>query len=129
MIKALTYIALGIAIAAGAALLYRIQPYSISIERAGEVKKKQTSVVPMPVAPSPTPVPFGPVPNVLSPHPTATVPSASSVPAAEPTPAPVIKKRKVKPTKKKSVAQSQLKSKWVAPEAKPFSLGDLFNVK
>lgn len=125
MIKALTYVALIVTIAAGVVLLYRNQPYRISIERAGEVRKDQVSVVQQ--QGSPAAVPFGPVPNVPLPMPMA---AHTPVPETMPTPALAIKRTaKPRTVKKKSGAATKLKLQWSAPEVKPFSLGDLFNVK
>lgn len=85
-----------------------------SRERAGEVKKDQEHVsVPAPA--------FGPVPNVVvqsMPAPTITEPPSTTAP----TPAPVIKRRPIP----KHTAAKKLQSKWVAPEAKPFDIKDLF---
>ena len=121
MIKILTIVAMLTTIAAGSLLLYLHFPWVISIERAGEVKKDQGQAVVVRAPPAPTP--FVPVPNVLTP-----MPAATQAPVVEPAPAPPIRKV-VKRKSKKSSAAKKLKSKWVVPETKPFSLGDLFNVK
>jgi hypothetical protein len=119
MIKALTYVALCVTILAGSVLLYRNQPYSIRLEHEAEVKKEASVPAPTPT-PTPTPAPFGPVPHVI----------VQSVPAPTPTPAEatpeLIKKKAVK---RKQSAANKLKSKWVAPKERPFSFGDLFNVR
>lgn len=114
MIKALTYIALLVTIAAGSALLYRNQPYSIKIEREMVEQKEPEKVLPLPSEPA-----FGPVPHVT----VTSLPPATLTLEASPAPA---KKRVVK---RKPTAVKKLKSKWAAPQAKPFSLGDLFNVR
>lgn len=67
--------------------------------------------------------PFGPVPHVT----VNAIPAPAPAQVSEPVPLP---KARPKPVKKKAGAAKKLKSKWVAPpEAKPFNLRDLFNVK
>lgn len=125
MIKVLSCIALVVTILAGGALFYRIQPYSIKLEHesAGEVKKVQEKVSASP-APVRAPEPFGPVPNVV----VQSMPTPAPTPAAETAPTPAQVKKVVKRKPKPSAAK-KLKAKWTAPVAKPFSFGDLFNVK
>ena len=118
MVKALTIAALLVTITAGSILAYRNQPYSIYIERAGEVKKdqEQPSVARAPAVQAPGS--FGPVPNVIvqsMPLPTI------QEPVRAPTPAPL----KRKPARK-HVAANKLHSRWVAPDPKPFDIKDLF---
>lgn len=123
MIRVLTYIALLVTITAGSILAYRNQPYSIKLEREGEVKKDQEKVSP-PQPPIRSPDTFGPVPHVTVQQMSPAAPTeAPVVRAPTPSQVPAVKK------KKRPSAVRELKSKWTAPEAKPFQLQDLFNVR
>lgn len=109
MIKALTIVGLLMFIAAGTALLYRNQPYSIVIERTGEVKKDQEKASVVAAQPVQLPTPFGPVPYV---QPAVAGPTVTAEPAVTaPTPVPV--KRVKHKKKRKHTAAQKLKKDWV----------------
>jgi hypothetical protein len=113
MIRVLTFVALVVTITAGSLLAYRNQPYSVRIERAGEVKKDRETVRAAETPPVQLPTPFGPVPHVtVIASPVAPAPGV--VPSTAPTPAPVLHKRKPKAHK----AAKKLQSKWSSPAEK-----------
>lgn len=97
------------------------------------VEVKMAPEVTPPPAPPPAPA-FGPVPHVVVNSVPAPTP-ASPAPAVEPAPAVVekpvvnVKPKPHKKKKKKASATKQLKTKWAASATKPFSFGDLFNVR
>jgi hypothetical protein len=131
---------MAIAISAATSLIVLHFPWVITIQRAGEVAKDQGKLAaPMPrtVFPDPSqlaaPVIMAPAANSSQ---QASAPEANSSQQAAPTPAvqqpteqPAAPKASKPKKKRQPAAVRKLKTKWVAPEAKPFSLGDLFNVR
>lgn len=124
MIKVLTAIAALVTIAAASLLIYIHSPWSVAIVDRAQQSKDQTQLA------APAPRAVFPDPGQQA-APVIVVPSQQAAPTTvveQPTEQPAAP-RVVKHKKKKAAAVRKLKSKWVAPKAQPFSLGDLFNVR